>query len=91
MVTIRHNTGTTRSFCAIIETSHNMCYSTQHLEKKCLSRLNKTLLADQCLHSVGEHAGKQKGNPGQEYLGYITETEALSESAAALFGFANLL
>lgn len=58
---------------------------------KRLSQLNKTLLAHQCLHSVGECAGKQKGNPGQEYLGYNTETEAVSEAAAAFPGDANLL
>lgn len=35
--------------------------------------------------------GKQKGNPGQEYLGYNIETEAVSEAAAALSEDANLL
>lgn len=52
------------------------------------SQLNKTL---QGLHSVGECAGKQQGNPGQEYLGYNAETEAVSGAAAALSGDANLL
>lgn len=33
----------------------------------------------------------QKGNPGQEYLGYNVETKAVSKAAAALSGDANLL
>lgn len=40
---------------------------------------------------MGECAGKQQGNPGQEYLGYNAETEAVSGAAAALSGDANLL
>lgn len=85
---VRQNTGTTHS-STIIEASHNVCYSAQHLEKTFISAKQDTYYRPVLVFS-GRTSGKQQGNPGQEYLGYSTETESVSEAAAALSGDANL-
>lgn len=86
LVTVRHNTGMTVSSCAVIEASHSVCYSAQHLEKTFISAKQDTSCRPLLAFS-GRTCGKAEGQSRTIYLGYNIETEA----AAALSGGEKLL